>query len=356
MTGLRRYFFTLVLTLMTGAIQAHSGVVVIPLTGDDAKNLKNVITVAKANGDFTDPVIAINSIPTTGPDIPSAANRYLVVIGPGEYDSGGKPIEMQEWVSIQGSGRGSTKIFGAVSSLSEGTFAVVLGASNATLSDITIENTGGADSSYAVFNIFSSGSPRIERVNAYASGGTFRNVGVGVLEDATPVITDVIAIAEGSRTSIATGLLIDEAAPRVSNAIAKGINGGLGTNGVEILQPPSSGFLTMINVKATAEGGGGTAGGNSSGVYLNNAGSPVIENLFALGIAGSGDNYGVYIIKSSPFIKESLLSGTTEGLWFDADSKNSMVVNSFLTSVSDGAPNSQQCRDTYRDGLADVDC
>jgi hypothetical protein len=42
--------------------------------------LKNVITVAKANGKFKDPVAAVNSIIDA-----SVSNPYLVVIGPGVY-------------------------------------------------------------------------------------------------------------------------------------------------------------------------------------------------------------------------------------------------------------------------------
>ena len=44
------------------------------------RKLKNVDTVAKANGDFTDPVAAVNSITDA-----SATNPYLVVICPGVY-------------------------------------------------------------------------------------------------------------------------------------------------------------------------------------------------------------------------------------------------------------------------------
>ena len=50
---------------------AHNRVVIVPLGGDDAKPLQNVVTVSKANGDFTDPVTAMASITDA-----SAENPY----------------------------------------------------------------------------------------------------------------------------------------------------------------------------------------------------------------------------------------------------------------------------------------
>jgi len=44
------------------AVSAHNNVVVIPLLGDEVRPLQNVISVAKSNGDFTDPLAALASI------------------------------------------------------------------------------------------------------------------------------------------------------------------------------------------------------------------------------------------------------------------------------------------------------
>ncbi len=62
---------------------AANKVVVIPLMGDNPP-LKNIVTVARANGKFTDPVAAVNSITDA-----SASNPYLVVIGSGGNTSYG---------------------------------------------------------------------------------------------------------------------------------------------------------------------------------------------------------------------------------------------------------------------------
>ena len=55
-------FLGMLLLLTPLTVLAQTKVVVIPLFGDDAKPLKNIVTVAKANGNFADPVAAVNSI------------------------------------------------------------------------------------------------------------------------------------------------------------------------------------------------------------------------------------------------------------------------------------------------------
>ncbi len=90
-------FLIILLLLAPLTVLAQTKVVVIPL-GDDAKPLKNVISVAKANGKFTDPVAAVNSISDA-----SAANPYLVVIGPGVYTIT-QTLVMKPYVDIVGSG------------------------------------------------------------------------------------------------------------------------------------------------------------------------------------------------------------------------------------------------------------
>ncbi len=96
--------FGMLFLLAPLTVLAQSKVVVIPLFGDDAKPLKNIITVAKANGNFTDPVAAVNSIGDA-----SANNPYLVVIGPGVYTVT-QPLEMNEHVDIIGSGLRVSKL------------------------------------------------------------------------------------------------------------------------------------------------------------------------------------------------------------------------------------------------------
>ena len=92
------------LCFLTSISNAHNNVVVIPLLSDDLRPLKNIITVAKENGDFTDPVAAMESIKDS-----SKSNPYLMVIAPGHYllES---PLRIKYYVEVTGSGQNSTKL------------------------------------------------------------------------------------------------------------------------------------------------------------------------------------------------------------------------------------------------------
>ena len=108
--------------------------------------------------------------------------------------------------------------------------------------------------------------------------------------------------------------------------------------------------MFMTNVLATA-----TGGANAYGVSVRLSSSPTMTNVHARASGGTS-NYGMYIEGSDPFIQGSMMDGMTEGLWFDLGSAGTRVVNSRLSSVYDGAPNSIQCRETFDNSLADVDC
>ena len=143
----KRVFYILAALLLLAplTVLAQTKVVVIPLFGDDPKPLKNIVTVAKANGDFTSPVAAVNSITDA-----SATNPYLVVIGPGVYTMGAALV-MKEYVDIAGSGENVTKLTGAISTGQLSSSAIVHGANNAALSAAAaavravLEREGGAE-------------------------------------------------------------------------------------------------------------------------------------------------------------------------------------------------------------------
>jgi hypothetical protein len=120
--------------------------------------LKNVITVAKANGKFTDPAAAVNSITDA-----SATNPYPVVIGPGVYTIT-QTLIMKPYVDIAGSGENVTKITGALSVAFVTSYsAIVCWADNSALSSLTVENTGGGSYSIALYN--GNASPLLTNVN-----------------------------------------------------------------------------------------------------------------------------------------------------------------------------------------------
>ena len=115
----------------SSTVIAQTKVVVIPL-GGDAESLQNVITVAKSNGDFTDPIKALNSITDA-----SSSNPYLIVIAPGVYYLSSQLV-MKEYVSIAGSGKETT--FLSLSSSAPKLDYFVTGANNTELSDLTIDS------------------------------------------------------------------------------------------------------------------------------------------------------------------------------------------------------------------------
>jgi pectin methylesterase-like acyl-CoA thioesterase len=153
------------------------------------KELAHIITVAAEGGDFTDPVAAVDSIADADVD-----NPYLVMIGPGEYTLI-RTLVMKPFVTISGADQEATILTGAISTFSyDAASAVVAGADNATLLDLTVRNTGGSGVAIAIYN--DTGSPVIQNVIAAASGARF-NYGVYNEYGVSPVMTDVTATASG---------------------------------------------------------------------------------------------------------------------------------------------------------------
>src|SRR5580693_1183424 len=127
-----------------------------------------VATVARANGDYSDPVAAMRDLRSWCP-APSAANPCLLRILPGVYSLGARHLAMVPHVDIEGSGEGSTKITATgSSSLWTGT---VIGADAAELRAITIENTGGGTASLNYATAIFAPPLRLTQVTAHASGG-----------------------------------------------------------------------------------------------------------------------------------------------------------------------------------------
>lgn len=153
------------------------------------KELAQIIAVAVEGGDFTDPVAAVDSIGDAAAD-----NPYLVMIGPGEYTLT-RTLVMKPFVDVFGAGQEATILTGAISTfLYDAASAIVAGADNATLLDLTVRNTGGSGVAIAIYN--NGVSPVIQDVTATASGARF-NYGVYNEYGSSPVMTNVTATATG---------------------------------------------------------------------------------------------------------------------------------------------------------------
>lgn len=143
------------------------------------KNMKNVVTVAKSGGQFTDVQSALDSIGTKATE----TNPYLVFVGPGEY-AVLSTITMKPFVNIQGSGEGITILKGSISSSLDTTSAIISGSDNATLGYMSIVNEG-TNYNTGIFN--DSASPMLRNITAMGYNHGVYN------ENSSPIMTNVTA-------------------------------------------------------------------------------------------------------------------------------------------------------------------
>jgi hypothetical protein len=275
---------------LSSSAHATDRVVVIPMGGG---TLKNIVTVAKANGKFTDPVAAVNSITDA-----SATNPYLVLIAPGQYTLTATLV-MKPYVDITGSGENVTLLTGAISSASPSpaTSAIIKGVNHATLSNLSISNTGGNIYSIGIYTTGLGISARLQQVLATATGATLN---FGVLNDtnSSPIMTDMNVIAGGGMVSVG------------------------------IYNYTSSPPMTDLNIVVL----GGTF---NIGIYNDSSSSPIMTGVNTA-VSGGTTNYGVYNIDSSaPTIRRSSLAGATDGLANDSATAT-ISQSTILNGVSGG--------------------
>ena len=313
-------------------VSAHNKVVVIPMSGDDLQPLANIITVAKANGDFTNPITALNSIPTSGPNVPSASRPYLIVIAPGKYTLGSRLI-MREYVSIAGSGQQATILSGSISSsTSNATAALVQGSNHAVFSDLKIENVLSSSGSIAiglylgsVFNTLT-----VENVELFVSGATDQNIGIlnGV---ATPNIHDVTVRVDGGEQASSTNIGISNMSSpvRMNNLTISAFN-GVKTIGINNLFSA----IRIRNVSINA--GGGTL--ENIGIYNLAPFFVFLQDIYieASAFNSTADNAGIYNDGAEPNISNTsiqVLGGKNSRGVFNARNSEAQNSNPILTEV-----------------------
>jgi hypothetical protein len=228
----------------------------------------NVLVVAKSGGHYATISDALASITDN-----SAANRYLVWVAPGTYT---ETVTMKEYVDIEGAGELTTKIT-QVGSAST-TTGTVVGANNAELRSLTVENTGGNLNATAIFN--SSASPRLTQVTARALGGTTNSYGVFNISASSPLMTNMTVSALGA-TSLNIGVLNDTSSSTMMNVTVSASGGSISFGVYNDTSSP-----TMTNVTVNASGGT-----SNYGVY-NDASSPTIQNSTIRSASGTS-NYGI---------------------------------------------------------------
>lgn len=239
---------------------------------------QNVVVVAKSGGDFTSIQAALDSITDA-----SAGNPYLVWVAPGTYT---ETVTMKPYVDIEGAGELVTKIAGV-------SFFAVMGAGNAELRFLTVENNTGGDEITAIYN--GSDSFRLTHVTAMVSGGV---INYGVRNEASSAtMTHVTASATGG--VLCTGVLNNGASPEMVHVTARASN-GTSNRAVENANGSSP---KMTHVTAEAWGGD-----DNYGVFNYNSSSPKMMDVTA--VAERGISYGVYNDDSSADILNSTISAS----------------------------------------------
>jgi hypothetical protein len=287
-----------------------------------------VAIVAKSGGDYSDPATAMSDY-TAWCESPSADNPCLLKIMPGVYDVGSSPVEMHAYIDIEGSGENTTKITGAIST--GGGFppppaaGIVMGADNAEIRFLTVENTGTGFSTSGIVNVGT--SPSILNVTVSASGGT-GNFGVRNRSFSSSTMTNVNAAASGGNDTY--GVYNDNSSPAMTNVNASASGGT--TNNYGVLNFAS--LPTMNNVRATASGGAYSYG------IRNEGSSPTMMNVSASASGGTTGNYGVYnqtsVISATVKINNSVIKGSTNTI-YNSSGVTTLVGNTQLDggAVSD---------------------
>lgn len=319
-----------------GLAHAHNNVVIIPMSGDDLKPLKNVVTVAKENGDFSSPVTAINAIGATLLPAATDTNPYLIVIAPGVYMLS-ETLIMKEYVDIAGSGKNITMLTGTFSSGAlDGNSAVIVGANNSSLHDLTVENINGLFSlSHGIYN--NAASPTISDVNIIVSGGNGSQWGIHN-SVSSPTISDVAITVSGGGGNQFGVNNFNQSSPTISGVTIIVSGGSDLQYGIRNAQASPTILDTTISVS------GGSV--NQYGIY-NSSSRPTISpttisNTTITVPGGSGNQYGIYNNSSADYaiIRKSVISAPTESVSANTGSGNAetYISHSILDGGVSGNP------------------
>lgn len=262
----------------------------------------------------------------------SVTKPYLLKIEPGVYDLGSSSLAMKQFVDVEGSGETVTLV-----TATGGPVSTVIGASNAEIRFLTIENTGGGTNAIGLNT--NNSNVRATHLTIRASGGTDQSSGVW-LNGGTPELAEsrVTASASGPALSVAIRSNLSSFTLRDITAAASG------SNTVSALQI-SGGSATLENVTAVANGGtfgeayavnvigfatvtmsdgSATASGGTSASGVRIQSSTMTLNSVRAGASGATNAYGMqtFAVSGGPFvikINQSVLSGTTYSVMNDTE-------------------------------------
>ena len=252
------------------------------LQAQEAADYQNVVIVAQSGGDFTSVQAAIDSITDAAAD-----NPYLVWVAPGVYE---EQVTMKPYVHLQGAGQEATVI---ISTASSGAFppqATLLLASDTSLRDLTVGNSGTGDYNAALLATAGMTRTLVADVMARARGnGVFNYATVLIGSGVGVILQQVTALAENG-SSDNYGLVNYSGAAATLRGGA--FTGRGGANACGIQNADSDTTLDAESVTALAENGSSS---NHGLFNVNSAEATVRGGSFtALGENGSSNNYGLY--------------------------------------------------------------
>ena len=305
-------------------VAAHENTVVIPMFGNSVNTLKNIVSVAGSGGDYTNPVTAMASITDA-----SASNPYLVVIGPGIYPLSAQII-MQDYVDIIGSGQNTTFLTGSISSLLAVDSAILIGANNSSLRNLSIENSSG--SGQLTVGIYNNGtSPTLENVSISVIDSNNSQYGIRNENTSSLTLKDVnIDISGGS--DIQFGIWnesSDMSIVKTTINLSEGENSQFGIfNGIA-----SSTIVTQS--KITITGGDGFY----NGVFISDSNSYAIIRDSVIFVSGT-DNNNLFSIRPGlgSGTSESYISNTVINAQFNGGNAKCIFV-----FEKDGTPYDEDC-------------
>ncbi len=234
--------------------------------------------------------------------------RYLVRLGPGIYDVSAR-LDMQPFVDVQGSGENVTIVRADLATSSRSEAGVVHMALNATLSDLTVENTAASGNYIVAVSAYEldflaptsgvedSSTARLRRVTARAAGSPDNSTRAIHLEDAAVHLREVTAEATGTYRNY--GVRVIGSPPSVVRASSTA-SGGSSRN--------RAFYYTFVAATASETTASAT-GTESYGYYVSGDSAVTVLRSTVRGESGAVELEGT----SSAIVAQSLLEGGAGG-------------------------------------------
>ena len=288
------------------------------LQAEKVKGYANVVVVAKSGGDFTSVQAAIDSITDA-----ASGNPYLVWVAPGVYE---EQVTMKPYVHLQGAGQQATVITSTASYSGEWppTEATLVLASDTSLRDLTVGNSGTGDTQISLLATEGVTRTLAADVTVQALGGGLNNYAIFLSDSGTSLtLQQVTAQAEDG-----------------SNA--------------------NFGLVNTSGAGTVLQGGAFTARSGEHARGIINYGTTTTleaESVTALGENGSSTNVGLYNHDGATVMLHSgsFTGRGGEGAWGidTADSGTTLVAES-VTALGENGTGYNCGLDNYNTGTASL--